>query len=82
LQLIAALHPQVVIAGHKKDKSLPDSLQAVTTMEKYLNDFDAGIKTSSNADELVATMKKKYPDWTQDLLLVASAKAAMATVHK
>jgi len=54
----------------------------VTTMEKYLNDFDAGIKTSSNADELVATMKKKYPDWTQDLLLVASAKAAMATVHK
>ena len=51
-------------------------------MEKYLNDFDAGIKTSSTADELVAMMKKKYPDWTQDLLLVASAKAAMATVHK
>jgi len=82
LQLIAALRPQVVIAGHKKDRSFPDSLQAVTTMEKYLNDFDAGIKTSSTADELVAMMKKKYPDWTQDLLLVASAKAAMATVHK
>jgi glyoxylase-like metal-dependent hydrolase (beta-lactamase superfamily II) len=82
LRLIAALHPQVGIAGHKKDKSFPDSLQAVTTMEKYLSDFDAGIKTSSNADELVATMKKKYPDWTQNYLLVASAKAAMATAHK
>jgi glyoxylase-like metal-dependent hydrolase (beta-lactamase superfamily II) len=83
LQLIAALNPRVVIAGHKKDKSFPDTMQAVTTMEKYLSDFDAGIKASSNADDLVATMKKKYPDWAQDKLLVASAKAAMASAaHK
>jgi glyoxylase-like metal-dependent hydrolase (beta-lactamase superfamily II) len=79
LQLIAALHPSVVIAGHKKDKSLPDSPQVVMTMETYLSDFDASIRTSSNADELVAMMKKKYPDWSQDLLLIFSAKAAFPT---
>jgi hypothetical protein len=58
LQLIAALHPSMVIAGHKKDKSLPDSPQVVTTMETYLSDFDASIKISSNANDLVSMMKK------------------------
>jgi len=46
-----------------------------------VRDFDAGIKASSTADELVETMKEKYPDWAQDRLLAASAKAAMTTAQ-
>ncbi len=78
LQLIAALHPRVVIAGHKKNADLPDSPSVVAAMEKYLDDFEAARKAASGADELVAAMKAKYRDWSQERLLVYSAKAAMA----
>jgi glyoxylase-like metal-dependent hydrolase (beta-lactamase superfamily II) len=78
LQLIAALHPRVVIAGHKKNADLPDSPSVVAAMEKYLDDFDAARNAASGADELVAAMKAKYRDWSQERLLVYSAKAAMA----
>jgi hypothetical protein len=35
LQPIAALHPGVVIAGHKKNANFPDSPGVVAAMEKY-----------------------------------------------
>jgi glyoxylase-like metal-dependent hydrolase (beta-lactamase superfamily II) len=78
LQLIATLHPRVVTAGHKKNANLPDSPGVVAAMEKYLNDFESARKAASGADELVAAMKAKYRDWSQERLLVYSAKAAMA----
>lgn len=76
LQLIAALQPQVVVAGHKRNAEVPDSPQAIASMERYLDDYESARKTASNADQLVAAMKQKYPDWTQEELLVFSAKAA------
>jgi len=78
LRLIGALHPREVIAGHKKNANLPDSPGVVAAMEKYLDDFESARKTASGADELVAVMKAKYRDWSQERLLVSSAKAAMA----
>jgi glyoxylase-like metal-dependent hydrolase (beta-lactamase superfamily II) len=60
LQLIAALHPRRVIAGHKKNANLPDSPSVVAAMEKYLDDFEAARKVASGAEELVAAMKAKY----------------------
>jgi len=76
LQLIVALRPRVVVAGHKRNPGVPDSPRAVTSMEKYLHDFESARKASSSADELVAIMKRKCPDWSQERLLVSSAKAA------
>jgi glyoxylase-like metal-dependent hydrolase (beta-lactamase superfamily II) len=77
LQLIAALRPRVVVAGHKKNPGVPDSPRAVTSMEKYLHDFESARKASSSADELVAVMERKFPGWSQERLLVFSAKAAI-----
>jgi len=82
LRLIKALHPLVVVAGHKGSASLPDSPQAVTVMEKYLDDFDEARKTVSNAAELIAVMKKKYPTWRQDDLLEYSAQVAIPPTTK
>jgi glyoxylase-like metal-dependent hydrolase (beta-lactamase superfamily II) len=76
LQLSAALQPQVVVAGHKRNAEAPDSPQAIASMEKYLDDYESARIASSNADQLVAAMKRNYPDWTQEDLLVFSAKAA------
>jgi len=76
LKLIAALRPQTVIAGHKKNASIGDSSQVVVAMEKYLDDFDSARTTASNADQIVVAMKQKYPDFIGEDLLVYSAKTA------
>jgi glyoxylase-like metal-dependent hydrolase (beta-lactamase superfamily II) len=73
LQLIAALHPLVVVAGHKKTSGLADSPRLVAAMERYLDDFEAARKSSTSPDELIEIMKRKYPDWVQEKLLVTSA---------
>jgi hypothetical protein len=75
LRLIAALQPRVVVAGHK-NADVPDSPQAIASMEKYPGDFESARKADSNADQLVAAMKQKYPDLTGEDLLLFSAKAA------
>ncbi len=83
LRLIATLQPRVVIAGHKKNGSVPDSPGALVLMEKYLDDFESARRTASSADELVAIMKHKYPDWAQEKFLVYSAKTAILdAAHK
>lgn len=83
LQLITTLQPRVIIAGHKKNMSVPDSLQAVASMEKYLDDYESARKAVSNADQLVGVMKQKYLDFVGEDLLVFSAKAAFpGATHK
>jgi hypothetical protein len=47
-------------------------------MQRYLDDFEAARKASTSPDELIETMKRKYPDWVQEKLLVTSAKTALA----
>jgi hypothetical protein len=51
LQLIAVLQPRVVVAGYKKNAGVPDSQQAITSMEKCLDDFESARKAASNADQ-------------------------------
>lgn len=76
LQLIATLQPRVVVAGHKRNGGIPDSPQAVASMEKYLNDFESARKAASRADELLTVMKRKYPDWAQEKLLSLFSKSS------
>ena len=76
LQLITALQPRVVIAGHKKNAGDSDSPQVVAAMEKYPDDFESAKKAASNADQLVVAMKENYPDFAGEGSLVFSAKAA------
>jgi hypothetical protein len=47
-------------------------------MERYLDDFEAARKAPTGLDELIEIMKRKYPDWVQEKLLVTSAKTLPA----
>jgi glyoxylase-like metal-dependent hydrolase (beta-lactamase superfamily II) len=76
VQQMKARHPAIVVAGHKKDVTAPDSPAVLDFMESYLADFDALKKTSANGQELAAAMRAKYPDLAVPVLIQFSAQAA------
>ena len=76
LKRIADLKPAVVVAGHKRDVSAPDSPDAVAKMDAYLNDYETLRKQSKNADELRNAMLQKYPDYAQRGLLFYASMLA------
>ena len=69
IKRIADLHPKVVVAGHKKDVSAPDTPQVLDAMDRYLADFDSLRKTAANAPALYEAMQAKYPDYAVSGLL-------------
>ena len=76
LELISALHPRIVVAGHKGNPGLPDSPEAIAFMHSYLNDFESVRRAVTHADELVAAMTRKFPGLMQPKFLTYAAKAA------
>jgi glyoxylase-like metal-dependent hydrolase (beta-lactamase superfamily II) len=62
LDRLAALKPQVVIAGHKKPGA-PDSPSAIEDTKRYLLDFDRLQRTTASDEELFNQMTGLYPDW-------------------
>jgi glyoxylase-like metal-dependent hydrolase (beta-lactamase superfamily II) len=81
LQLISALHPRIVVAGHKGNPALPDSPEAIAFMHNYLNDFESARREATNADQLVAAMSRRYPGLTQKKFLTYAARAALPKRH-
>ena len=76
IKRIAALHPKVVVGGHKKDVSAPDTPDVLDAMDRYLADFDSLRKTSANGPALYEAMQAKYPDYAvSGLLRYASMRA-------
>jgi glyoxylase-like metal-dependent hydrolase (beta-lactamase superfamily II) len=76
IKRIAALKPKVVVAGHKKDVTAPDTPDVLDAMDRYLADFDSLRKTSADAPALFEAMKAKYPDYAVvNLLRYASMTA-------
>jgi glyoxylase-like metal-dependent hydrolase (beta-lactamase superfamily II) len=73
LHRIAALHPLVVIASHKKSLDTPDTPDIVDAMDRYLTEFDAVRKTARDTAEFSGAMRQKYPDWGGNRLLRQSA---------
>jgi glyoxylase-like metal-dependent hydrolase (beta-lactamase superfamily II) len=73
---IAALHPVIVVAGHKSSADLPDSPDVLRRMDQYLTDFDAARSASPDAAGLVAAMIAKYPSYPERGLLGYSAQMA------
>jgi glyoxylase-like metal-dependent hydrolase (beta-lactamase superfamily II) len=61
LARIAALHPKVVVAGHKKDVAAPDTPNVVEVMDHYLADFDSLRKALPNPPALYQAMLARYP---------------------
>ena len=76
LRRIAALHPRVVVASHKKTFDTPNAPDIVDAMDRYITDFDAVRRTARDTGEFNAAMRQKYPDWIGDRLLRQSAAVA------
>jgi glyoxylase-like metal-dependent hydrolase (beta-lactamase superfamily II) len=62
LDRLAALNPEVVVAGHKKPGA-PDSPSAIQDTKSYLQDFDRLQKTATSDKELFDQMTELYPHW-------------------
>jgi glyoxylase-like metal-dependent hydrolase (beta-lactamase superfamily II) len=73
LHRIAALHPLIVIASHKKTLDTPDTPDIIDAMDRYITDFDAVRKTARDTVEFRAAMRQKYPDYSGERLLRTSA---------
>lgn len=76
LRTIAALHPRVVVASHKKTYDAPNGPEVIDAMDRYITDFDAVRKTARDTGEFNAVMRQKYPDWIGDRLLRQSSAVA------
>lgn len=74
LDVMAARHPRVVIAGHKASETAPDSPEAIAYTRAYLAAFDSLRASATTPDELIAGMRQRYPDAAIPLLLVFSSR--------
>jgi glyoxylase-like metal-dependent hydrolase (beta-lactamase superfamily II) len=62
LDRLAALNPEIVVAGHKKPGAL-DSPSVIQDTKSYLQDFDRLQKTATSDQELFDQMTELYPRW-------------------
>jgi len=77
LKRVAALGPTIVVAGHKRDISAPDSPAVLAWMGTYLDDFDSFARTAQSGPDLRDKMIAKYPDLSIPALLTYSAGMEM-----
>lgn len=75
LARIAALEPEIVVAGHQA-KGASSSAQVLEFIPRYIDDFAAARAESADAEELIAKMKALYPGLGRvDALEQAAARA-------
>jgi glyoxylase-like metal-dependent hydrolase (beta-lactamase superfamily II) len=77
LDTINSLQPSVVIAGHKRDGA-EDSPGNIDKTRRYLQDFDAAVQRTDNAQDLYEAMIERYPDRINRAVVWHSAHAAKA----
>ncbi|GAA1860930.1 MBL fold metallo-hydrolase [Asanoa iriomotensis] len=75
LDTIADLHPDAVVAGHKRDGA-PDGPDNIEATRQYLRDWEAADRNSDDARELYNLMIERYPDRINRAVLWHSAEAA------
>ncbi|AZD31425.1 MBL fold metallo-hydrolase [Pseudomonas chlororaphis] len=75
LDTIAALNPKTVVPGHYLGESAR-SLAPVRFTADYIKAFDEETAKAKDSAELIAAMKKRYPDLGEDSSLELSAKVA------
>ncbi|CNH62391.1 metallo-beta-lactamase superfamily protein PA0057 [Yersinia thracica] len=73
LEKIKALKPVTVVPGHYLD-SAPQTLESVTFTQRYLTTLNTEIPKAKNSAELIAAMKKHYPELKDESSLELSAK--------
>lgn len=73
LNKIESLNPEIVIPGHAK-KGAEFNQVSVKYNKDYLKFYEEALKTIKTSEELIKTLKAKYPDSTFEAGLVLSAK--------
>ena len=75
LKRIDSLQPKIVVPGHYLGQS-DHSLKAVHFTRYYIKAFDEETITAKDSGELIAAMKKRYPQLGEESSLELSAKVA------
>lgn len=75
LSTLEGLNPKTLIPGHYLGES-KRSLAAVQFTADYIKAFDEETAKAKNSAELIAAMKKRYPDLGEESSLELSAKVA------
>ncbi|MFW5389184.1 MBL fold metallo-hydrolase [Yersinia sp. 2542 StPb PI] len=73
LEKIKALKPVTVVPGHYLDNA-PQTLASVTFTQNYLTTLNTEIPKAKDSAELIAAMKKHYPELKDESSLELSAK--------
>lgn len=73
LEKIKELKPVTVVPGHYLDNA-PQTLASVTFTQNYLNTLNTEIPKAKDSAELIAAMKKHYPELKDSSSLELSAK--------
>ena len=79
LKRIESLQPDIVVPGHYLGEN-DRSLKAVHFTRDYIKAFDEETPKARNSAELIAAMKKRYPNLGEETSLELSAKVAKGEV--
>ncbi len=77
LEIVAALVPSLVVAGHKKVETRNDP-KIIEESQQYLRDFSRIAAEETTAAGIVARMVDRYPDWANGRTLWHSARTEIA----
>ena len=73
LDKIENLHPAIVIPAHAKSETTFD-ISTVKHTRSYIQFYEEALKTNKTSEELIKTLKAKYPTLTFDIALQIGAK--------
>ncbi len=77
IDLVESLGATTIIAGHKQPDASDQDLDTILNgSREYIRDFRDAVAASSNAGEVIETMKAKYPEYGNTTTLEFSAGAA------
>lgn len=79
LDRLLALEPEIVVAGHTQP-NLPNTRAGLEYTRHYLLRFEQAIGEAESAEELMAIMRREFPnaiDFQGDFILTSTATAAM-----
>ncbi|KAM5347366.1 hypothetical protein ACJ41O_010371 [Fusarium nematophilum] len=76
IDTIEALHPKVVIAGHKRPGSV-DGVYYLQATRDYIKAFEETVDASSTVEQIVSRKKALYPDRVNPHAILAGAAAAI-----
>jgi glyoxylase-like metal-dependent hydrolase (beta-lactamase superfamily II) len=81
LDRIAALEPEIVVAGHKNPE-LKDDPSCLEFTEKYLSVYDELLASSARAEEFRTKVKKTFPGLGLEVILNLASDAAFPKERK